>query len=241
MQFSIICIYNKTKLKQELEKSLDCQENIEYEKIFIDNTQQKYKNAKDALIEATQKTNGKYLLFLHQDIIFENKNTLKILYDNLEKQEDFGIAGVAGQREKKVFSNITHGKNRTRVSNEILEDVVEVDTVDECLFVIKKNNLMQYNFDSLICNTWHLYSVEYSLMMKVAGKKIIVIPIQIYHASKGNSFNNSYFQQMKKITKKYKTSNKRINTTLGRWFTNPLMLEIQIIKKKIKGFKDIKE
>ena len=189
MDFSIICIYNnEEKLKSELQKSLEKQKNVTYETIFIDNTNQKYRNAKDAFCYATEKATGKYFMFLHQDIIFEHENTLETIYNILEKNNDFGIAGVAGQCGNETISNIFHGKDRTKVSNTNIDQIKQVDTVDECLFVIKKDLYKKITFDNLICEGWHLYAVEYSLLMRKNGQKVIVIPIELYHKSKGRLF-----------------------------------------------------
>ena len=238
MEISIICVYNnKEILDNFLKKGLSIQKNITYETIYIDNTSNIYKTAKEAFIEACKNVNGKYYMFVHQDILFENENTLKEMYDILEKNNNFGIAGVAGKKDKSFYSNIVHGQDRKRITENILENVEEVDTVDECLFVIRNDIYAKYDFTKLICSTWHLYAVEYSLIMKQENLKVITIPVYLYHASKGSSFNNTYYEQLKYLIKKYKIV-KRINTTMGNWYTNRILLELQIIKGVARKWKN---
>lgn len=240
MEFSVICVYNdKSKMEKYLEKSLAGQVGITYEKIFIDNTTNKYENAKVALCEAVKNANGKYYLFVHQDIEFQSNETFKKLYEILENNKDFGIAGVAGKLGENIYSNITHGKDRTKASNYNLEDVKEVETVDECLFVIKRDTYEKYSFENLTCNSWHLYSVEYSLFIKQAGEKVIVLPIELYHASRG-FIDNTYFKQLTKLVSIYKIGRKKINTTVSNWYTNPILLKMQIWKTKWARNKSLK-
>lgn len=234
VNFSIMCIYNNpTKLKN-LESSIDKQKEITYEKIFIDNTKQQYTNAKEALKVAASKATGKYYLFSHQDIILEDEETLKKIYNTLENIGNFGIAGVAGKKGKRVYSNIFHGQDKIKVDKEGISKIEEVDSVDECLFIISKDTYASLKFGNLICNTWHLYAVEYSLEMKEQGKKVIVLPIELYHESAGASFDNTYYKQIKMLVKKYRRKLKTINTTMGNWHTNKILLELQIAKRRIK-------
>lgn len=232
MEFSVICVYNdKTKMQKYLEKSLEEQKGIAYEKIFIDNTTNRYKNAKDAFTYATKRATGKYYLFVHQDIQFHSDETLKQIYEIVENNNDFGIAGVAGKLDEKLYSNITHGENRIKASKYNLDTVKEVETLDECLFVIKSDVYKKYSFENLVCSSWHLYAVEYSLFMKSVEEKVIVIPIELYHASRG-FIDNTYFKQLTKLVSVYKKDRKKINTTVSNWYTNPILLQMQIWKTK---------
>jgi len=78
MTFSIISVYNDQKsLKENLLPSLKKQ-SLKFELILIDNRHNKYfSSAASALNSAAKKARGKYFVFIHQDIIFPEKNLLK--------------------------------------------------------------------------------------------------------------------------------------------------------------------
>lgn len=69
--------------------------------------------------------------------------------------------------------------------------------------------------------------------MRSMGKKVYVIPSQIYHKSAGASMNKYYYKELKRICKIYKNKFKNIKTTMGIWHTNKAILCIDIIKVKI--------
>ncbi len=230
---SIISASNdKNILNKCLIKSLERQTYKEYELIVIDTTRKKYNGCIEAFEEGIKKSKGDILIFVHHDVIFEKEDELEKIVENIRKI-DFGIAGVAGASIKRNFliGNITNGPKKEKVSNIEIDKPVKVQTVDEVLFVIKKEVLQEHPFNREN-NTWHLYAVEYSLEMLKMGKEVYVIPSNIYHVSPGYSLNRSYFDYLPKVIKKYKKMNRWINTTVGSWYTNPLLFKLQMLRRR---------
>ena len=65
---SIICIYNNRNiLDNYLLKSLE-RHNTDYELILVDNTENKFTKAADALNYGAKNAKGEFLMFVHQDI-----------------------------------------------------------------------------------------------------------------------------------------------------------------------------
>lgn len=235
---SIISIYNKKEvINKYLKTSLDKQINVKYEEIFVDNSQGKYLCAKEAIQSVIDELNGKYIIICHQDIEFKSKDSLKNIIDTLDNISEFGVVGVAGVNKKQIISNISHGINKMPVTSNTINKESLCETLDECLFIIKNETKYINEFKKIICNTWHLYAVEYCLRMRILNEKVYVIPADIYHVSSGDSFNNSYYEQLRIITKKYHKEIKSINTTMGFWNTNKLILEWQILITKLRRLK----
>ena len=68
--FSIICVYNNKKILDEmLLRSLSTQTK-EFELILLDNYQNKFKSATEALNFGGKLAKNDYLMFVHQDIDF---------------------------------------------------------------------------------------------------------------------------------------------------------------------------
>ena len=147
--------------------------------------------------------------------------------ENLQKINDFGVVGVAGTTENGIVTNIIHGEKREYAGNIQIEKPVECECLDEVLFVIKKQTYNKNKFD--FCNTtWHLYCVGYCLEMLKQKKKNYTIPLNVYHLSSGASFDNTYYKEILRLTKKYKTSFSDVRTTCGKWSTNRVKLYLQI-------------
>ena len=93
---SLVCAYNnEDKLKSELLSSLKFQKNVKYELILVNTVKENIKSASEALNRGGKQAEGEYIVFLHQDIIFEDDNTLHEIEEYCNSYQ-FGIAGVAG-------------------------------------------------------------------------------------------------------------------------------------------------
>ena len=112
IDLALICCYNNEKQLNELLLDSYNEQDVECEKIFIDNSNNKFSSAAKALNYGASNSKKNYYIFLHQDIKFLDSNSLKNIYEELKKCD--GILGVAGvkENEKKVFTSILHGKNK---------------------------------------------------------------------------------------------------------------------------------
>lgn len=229
---SIICASNNKKILEEcLEQSLSKQSYKDFELIVVDTKKNKYIGASEALMYGAKKAKGDILIFIHHDVIFYTEYELENIVKQIEKIKDFGILGIAGAPYKKgnLVGNITNGEPKIYISDKKINDFTEVQTLDEVMFIIKKDNLEKHplNLDN---KTWHLYAVEYCLKMHENNKKVMVIPSNIHHLSAGASMNDDYYKQLRKVCKIYKKTYRNINTTCGRWYTNKILLELQIYR-----------
>lgn len=236
--FTIISVYNNGQLLQNcLNSSVESQVDVDVELKYVDNSDGRYPNAKVAFESVIDNCMGKYIVFSHQDIRFMEDDELHNIFDRLEKIGDFGIVGVAGVNGRDIISNIYHGVTPSKVSDYNITEETLCETVDECLFIIKNEAKYIDIFKNLICDSWHMYAVEFCLRCRQLSEKVYVIPANIYHVSPGSSYDESYYTQLKKIAKKYKGSFERINCTMGYWHTGTLRLWNQI---RVRRRKDIR-
>lgn len=112
---SVICCYNNLQQFQDIQKSLENQ-TVEYELIGIDNREGEYKSAASAL-NVGGGAHGEILIFLHQDIIFENKESLNNFVKTIpsNKNSIVGLYGTSYRKRRKVAQNL-----------------YEAETLDEC-------------------------------------------------------------------------------------------------------------
>ncbi len=223
--FSIVCVYNnKDILGNYLLKSLQAQ-TTKFELITIDNTNHKFKSAAQALNFGGEKTNQKYIMFVHQDIELASALWLQDAEKHLDSIQYLGIAGVAGvsetgnTNEKRARNVIRHGPDyHVWGSAKSINAPEPVQALDECLTIIPKSVFQKLRFDEEVCSDWHLYAVDYCLSIKRINLSAYVIPMYVYHKSTGFS-SSEYYQTVKKIIEKHKDHIQWIYTPGGSWNT----------------------
>jgi hypothetical protein len=244
---SIVCVYsNKELLNNYLLKSL-IKQTVEFELIKIDNISGSFKSASEALNYGGNKANGKYIMFVHQDVELTSNAWLEDAEEILQSIPNLGIAGVAGMDSKgnnnkdRGRNIIWHGKPAVKWSwcNPIHKPE-SVQTLDECLIIIPKSIFNVLRFDDKVCDDWHLYGVDYCLSAKKMGFEVNAIPMNIYHLSTSATTNktlwqviftlgvlpNGYYKTLKKLLNKHKGYQKQIYTTSGNWNTSyPLIFQ----------------
>lgn len=234
---SIICVYNNEKvLNKYLLASLNEQTFKDYELILIDSIKMNFKSAAKALNYGVNIAKGEFFIFVHQDIKFLNKEVLNKINEYLNTYQ-FGIGGVAGRinNSKGTISSIKMGKDFVDGGIKNIKAVTEVDTLDECLFFIKRNDFL--GFDEDLGDTYHLFATDYCYKAKLNKQKVFLFPLDIYHLSKGDSMNENYFDTLYKIGKKYQKKIKYLHTTCVTLKNNVFLkffCFLNIIKLKLK-------
>jgi len=226
--FSIICVYNNSKLlEHHLLKSLKGQ-TVGFELMLLDNSTGKFKSASEALNYGGHNAKTDYLMFVHQDFEFDSNVWLEQAIKILRSLDNLGIVGVAGKYDRNLISNIKTGYPPLLAGPIQIEKPEKVQTLDECLIIIPKRVFNKIRFDEVVCDDWHLYATDYCLMVKKAGYDVYVLPLGGYHASPGFSFSEgAYYSTLKKLIKKHKPDHKWIYTSTGSWSTvYPLLFQI---------------
>ena len=233
---TIICVYNNRKiLENVLLKSLNIQTE-EYELVLIDNSGGTFESAAKALNYGARKATKNYLMFVHQDVDLLYENCLSDIENILGSLDNFGVVGVAGysktNRKPVMVSNILDGYPPEDVGVKI-DQPVDVQTVDECLFIVSSSIFKELQFDEETCPDWHLYGVDYCLSAKNLGRSVYVIPIKIYHASRTESFSGEYYTTLRNVIMKHGHEYKTIDTSCGVWHTGRFRRDINIMEDKI--------
>lgn len=215
---SIICPVTDEKIYQSmLLKSIYRQTYKNYEIIKLNSKKLGFNCASDTLNYGVEKAKGDILVFVHQDVEFLSNSILNDI-DRYSKEYDFaiaGVCGVAGNGKYEVSSSVTIGLNHRQAGKKLIEPQ-ESYVLDECLFFIKRDKFLPFEN---IGNTWHFYAVDYCLRAQIAGEKVYIFPLDIYHLSPGWSLNYDYFNKLLTIGRKYK-SLPYISTCMGVFKNN---------------------
>jgi len=238
---SIVCACNNAAiLNGWLLKSLKAQ-TVEYEMITIDTAKQGFQSAAQALNFGGNRAKGRYIMFVHQDVILPSNTWLEDAEKMLDTIPNLGIAGVVGSVEEgdsvsqRTRNVITHGDDMEQIGGPI-SSPERVQTLDELLLIIPRDIFQKYQLDEYSCNNWHLYGVDYCLTMLTLKKGVYVIPLFVIHKSKGALTNKrfykfsfilnfglsrEYFYTLEKVLEKHKKNFIWIYTTpgYGKWKT----------------------
>lgn len=171
---SVICCYNNLEQFNSMKLSLKNNIDADYELIEVNNVNNDFKSAASALNYGASVSQGDILLFVHQDILFNDQNCLKNIAEILPNDCILGLFGAAYPKCKYEASDL-------KFSN-----LHQVDTVDECFFAMKREVWDHLKFNEDICNGWHLYAVEMCLRAQDNNIKVGSCALGVKHLSIGN-------------------------------------------------------
>ena len=194
LQFSIICCSNDMdEANRKLLSSPDIN-NHDLQVIFDPETIPKGYN--QGLKEAT----GEYIIFVHHDVILPQG-----FFVNLEKQidnlkdKDWGVIGPAGVDKRDFYGNIYDACKHSGDPSKLPHDV---DTLDEFLFVIKRDTL---TFDENLPSKNHFHCADLCMQSRSEGLSVISVDVYCLHLTshlndgkKGESYKKAYFYMQDK-------------------------------------------
>lgn len=239
MQASIIICYTNHQLIKRTISYLDMQDcRNNFEILALDNSMNKFDSAAKALNYGASIATGEILIFMHQDVLCENITDISQLINYCKGYNDLTLLGVAGYDsiDKVVCSNITETEKHIIRYQKIIKEPIEVETIDECVIVMRKKDFDKIKFDEEVCDDWHLYGVDLSYSVKSREGKVFCIPVPICHLSTGNT-NISFYRNLKKLGKKYSSILPSINSTCVQIVNKPANFNKLIFRQKYLDFR----
>ena len=214
---------------------------LSYNIISVNNKTGLYSSASQAyntIVKNNENNLGRIIVFLHQDIAFDNIDFWIRLVDDF-KDDLNQVIGAAGINSNgRVLSNLKYAEDKSYITKNQITNKIQVLSLDECCFAISKEIFLKLFFDEETCNHWHLYAVDlcYSAQEKYCTK-VSVIPEEIYHKDKrgGLSVDKYYLNTLWKIVKKYRKFTDTIYTSCYTIKTNMVLaaLDIAIYRLRI--------
>ena len=236
---SLITVYNKKTLLDEMIDSARKQKNVEIDYVMIDNSSAEFSSAAQALNYGAGKSIGEVLVFLHQDIEFLADDVLEYIYDYAVENPNivFGAAGVEDKnfnKDTKILSSMLVGPKGKENKYNTIKVPTKAFTLDECLIACHRNCFNKIKFDEKVCDGWHLYGADLCLQANIcSGVEVKAVPLNVWHKSHGNA-DGAYFKTQNLLAIKYKKYYNVINTTNGYVYTNFLKRLAQNLYRKIK-------
>jgi len=231
---SVVCMYiDEEHLRENLLKSLENQ-TVEFELIKIDTTA--FESASKALNYGGRMAKGKFIMFVHQDVILFGNFWLEDVERTLNNIQHLGIAGCAGS--KKGNLQVGFIKDRDRLWGKPLTKPELVQTLDECVLIVPKIVFDKLQFDEETFTAWHCYGADYCLSVREKlGLNAYVIPAFIHHNSPSLNVKD-FLREQAKLFSKHQAYYKHIYTPCGE-LTETLRLKIWPIVSILKRSKII--
>jgi hypothetical protein len=174
-------------------------------------------------------------MFVHQDVDLMDDRFLERAEEMLSQVDNLGIAGVAGMSVNGV-NDLDRQRNQIfqgipkRVWGNEIKSLERVQTLDECLLIIPRKVFETIQFDEVTCSNWHLYGVDYCLMVVRQGLAVYALPLPIYHQSAGDSakvkpnffrgsLSSDYFTSFEAVRRKHRDHVECIYTTCATYNT----------------------
>ena len=217
MTLSIIICSRTHKISKDLSENIKNTVGCDYQLIIIDNSENTY-SIYEAYNLGISKSNGEYMCFIHDDILFHTIGWGSILNTIFNKNLNIGLIGVAGAKfktkmpsvwwytpeDQKAMYIIQHLRDGTIVTQSYgfkescMEEVV---TIDGVFMALRKSTNIVFNTQ---LKGFHNYDLNLSFESLKNGYKIVVTNlIKIEHFSPGD-INDSWIDSTYVIHNLYK-------------------------------------
>ncbi|WP_175417396.1 glycosyltransferase [Arthrobacter sp. 24S4-2] len=181
---SVICVFNNPSVLAEcLHASVKAgiAEAPGTEFIPVDNTSSQFSSAGAALNYGASLAGNDVLVFVHQDVYLHSLPALEASAAILMDDPSVGLLGAVG---------VTHGgqvmgliRDRIVFSGERRSGLSDVDSLDEVLFMARKEQISAHPLAEDPELSWHAYAVEYGVRMRSLGLRVVVADVPLTHNS----------------------------------------------------------
>ena len=183
MPISIICVFNDLEARRRcLDRSIEQHRDeatVEY--LPVDNTGGRFATAGAALNHGASLASHDYLVFVHQDVYLHSLRALAEAAGRLAGDESIGLLGAFGIASSGTPSVASATASSCSVSRR--REPVDVDSLDELLFVIPRELVRREPLAEAAELAWHAYAVEYGLRVRSLGLRVCAVDIPLTHNS----------------------------------------------------------
>ncbi len=181
---TVVCVFNDPAVLEDcLRGSFDAATDRlpDTELIAVDNVGHAYSTAGAALTHGADQARNAVLAFAHQDVVLHSLLALEEAAAVLIDSPEIGVLGPCG-----IDST---GGIRGRIRDRIVligtsaPQPVDVDSLDEVLFIVRADHLRDEPLSSDPELAWHAYAVEYGLRARSLGRRVCALDAPITHNS----------------------------------------------------------
>lgn len=179
---SIACVFNDPHVRREcLDRSIEAYGGaLDVDYIPVDNTAHAFTSAGAALNHAARQARHPVVVFVHQDVYLHSIDRLVEAARAFEGGA-WGILGANGVTSDGLSVGLL--RDRTQLIGLPAPDPVQVQTLDEVLFMIPRDLVLEHPLTEDADLAWHAYGVEFSLRVAALGLRAGAVDLAITHNS----------------------------------------------------------
>jgi Glycosyltransferase like family len=180
---SIICAFNDPDVRQRcLDRSIEehhGEATVEY--LPIDNVDGAFASAGAALNHGASLASHDVLAFVHQDVYLHSLRALEAAARVIAEDDRIGLLGAIGvDASGRLVGRI---RDRVVLLGETATEPTDVDSLDEVLFMARRNVIQSERLSESSELAWHAYAVEYGLRVRAHGLRVCAVDIPLTHHS----------------------------------------------------------
>lgn len=181
---SIVCVYNDPEvLDRCLARSVSAGmlSAPETQFIAVDNRGNPFPSAGAALNHGARQARNDVVVFVHQDVVLHSLVALEEAAGVLAAEPGIGIAGAVGiDSRQRILGRI---RDRVVVIGEAVSGPRDVDSLDEVLLLVRRDQVLKEPLTEDPLLAWHAYGVEYCARVRSAGLRAVALDIPLTHNS----------------------------------------------------------
>jgi hypothetical protein len=180
-RLSVVCVFNDPAVrKQCLDSSLLHTHPSLVEYLPIDNVGQVFTSAGAALNHGARMAKHEVVVLVHQDVHLHSVQRLRELAAHLT-DETWGLIGACGVTSSGTIVGTL--RDRVQLIGVDAQTPAVVDSVDEVLFMVRRDRLVEHPLSEAPELSWHAYAVEYGARMRRLGLRVGAASAAITHNS----------------------------------------------------------
>jgi len=181
---TVICVFNDHAVRVDhLDRSITAGQedapNTEY--LPIDNVDGSFPTAAAALNHGARLARNDYLAFVHQDVYLHSLVAVERAAGMLADTPSLGVIGAVGvTSDGRLVGRI---RDRVVLLGDEAPEPVDVDSIDEVLFVASRERIVAEPLLDTPRLAWHAYAVEYCARVRAVGLRAAALDIPLTHNS----------------------------------------------------------
>jgi Glycosyltransferase like family len=180
---SVICVFSDAEVRRRcLDRSIaERAEGVEIEYLPVDNTAGAFETAGEALNHGASLARNDYLVFVHQDVYLHSLEALERAAGTLADDPSVGVLGAAGITSGgRIVGRV---RDRVVLIGEAAAEPVDVDSVDEVLFMARRSLIAREPLSDAPELAWHAYALELGLRARSLGLRVCALDMPLTHNS----------------------------------------------------------
>jgi len=181
---SIICVFNDAPVREQcLDSSIERHrsEVLDLDYVLVDNRDGAFASAGAGFNAGASRARHDHLVFVHQDVVLHSLAALERAAWILEADHGIGLVGAFGvERGGRLVGRV---RDRVVLIGERTDGPVDVDSVDEVLFIVPRRVFDRERLSEASAFAWHAYAVEYGLRLRRNGLRVCAVDVPLTHNS----------------------------------------------------------